>query len=87
VVENCKHILDAAARLFRERGFEGMTVAEIVNASGLMHAAIYGHFGSKDDLIAEARVHVLTLAKLPSDLTEFAARYLTDVVPHINAAA
>ncbi|WP_370880059.1 TetR/AcrR family transcriptional regulator [Labrys monachus] len=59
VAENRQRILDAAAQLFRERGFEGVTVAQIMKAAGLTHGAFYGHFASKDELIAQAFAHVL----------------------------
>src|ERR1700744_6136215 len=60
VVENRRRILDAAAQLFRERGFENVTVAEVMSAAGLTHGGFYGHFDSKEDLIAEAMAHVVT---------------------------
>ena len=47
-------IVKAAARLFRERGFDGVGVAEIMKAAGLTHGGFYGHFASKDALAAEA---------------------------------
>ena len=47
-------ILQEAARLFRERGFEGAAVAEIMKAAGLTHGAFYAHFPSKSALEAEA---------------------------------
>lgn len=59
LAENRQRILDGAARLFRERGFEGVTVAEIMAAAGLTHGAFYGHFSSKEDLIAQSFAHVL----------------------------
>ena len=37
-------ILAAAARLFRLRGFEDVTVAEVMKEAGLTHGAFYGHF-------------------------------------------
>jgi TetR/AcrR family transcriptional regulator, transcriptional repressor for nem operon len=58
VAENRKRILDAAARLFRERGFESVTVAEVMSAAGLTHGGFYGHFDSKDALIDAAMGHV-----------------------------
>lgn len=82
VAENRQRILEAASRMFRERGFEDVTVAEVMNAAGLTHGAFYGHFTSKDDLIAQAFAHVLTppadesAPRLPDDLKEFAAIYL-----------
>ncbi len=52
-------ILEAAARLFRERGFDGVSVAEIMAAAGLTHGGFYGHFASRDDLVARTVDHVL----------------------------
>jgi len=58
VAENRKRILDAAARLFRERGFESVTVAEVMSAAGLTHGGFYGHFDSKEALIDAAMAHL-----------------------------
>jgi TetR/AcrR family transcriptional repressor of nem operon len=52
--ENRERILDCAARLFREKGYDGVGVADIMQAAGLTHGGFYGHFASKDDLIAQA---------------------------------
>lgn len=60
VAENRKRILDAAARLFRERGFETVTVAEVMSAAGLTHGGFYGHFDSKEALIEAAMAHELS---------------------------
>jgi TetR/AcrR family transcriptional regulator, transcriptional repressor for nem operon len=46
-------ILDVAGTLFRERGFDGIGVADIMRQAGLTHGGFYGHFASKDDLAAE----------------------------------
>ena len=54
VAEHRARILAAAARLFRLRGFEDVTVAEVMKDAGLTHGAFYGHFPSKEALIAEA---------------------------------
>jgi len=43
-------IVKEASRLFRERGFENVTVAEVMKAAGLTHGAFYAHFGSKQEL-------------------------------------
>jgi TetR/AcrR family transcriptional regulator, transcriptional repressor for nem operon len=59
VIRNRKQILVSAARLFRERGFDGVNVAQIMNASGLTHGAFYGYFNSKDDLIARMLANLL----------------------------
>ena len=64
VVENRRKILEAAGRLFREKGFEAVSVAEVMNAAGLTHGGFYGHFQSKDDLIAQTLEHVLGAIEL-----------------------
>src|ERR1700748_3605585 len=46
----------ASAKLFRERGFKGVSVADVMGAAGLTHGAFYGQFDSKDALVAEACV-------------------------------
>jgi len=48
------HILDEAAKLFRERGFSGIGVADLMKGIGLTHGGFYGHFSSKEALMAEA---------------------------------
>lgn len=55
--ENRVAILQAASRLFRERGIDGTGVAEISKEAGLTHGALYAHFPSKDVLAAEAFSH------------------------------
>lgn len=60
MAENRARILDEAGRLFREKGFEAVTVAEVMKAAGLTHGGFYGHFTSKDDLIAQTLAHSLT---------------------------
>lgn len=54
MAENRLRILDSASRLFREQGFEAVTVADVMKDAGLTHGGFYGHFRSKDDLIARA---------------------------------
>ncbi len=51
---NRAHIVATAARLFRERGFDGVGVAELMAAAGFTHGGFYKHFRSKADLMAEA---------------------------------
>jgi len=58
--EHRQRILEAAARRFRERGFEGIGVADLMKEAGLTHGGFYGHFSSKEDLIAEASDRALT---------------------------
>lgn len=48
-----ERILEVAGTLFREHGFDGIGVADIMKQAGLTHGGFYGHFASKDDLAAE----------------------------------
>lgn len=52
--ENRKRVLDVAGTLFREKGFDGVGVADVMKAAGLTHGGFYGQFASKDDLAAQA---------------------------------
>lgn len=54
VQENRARIVEMASVLFRERGYDGVGVAELMAAAGLTHGGFYKHFKSKADLMAEA---------------------------------
>lgn len=51
---NRKTIENAAAMLFREKGINGVSVADLMSAAGFTHGGFYGHFSSKDELAATA---------------------------------
>lgn len=59
MAENRRRILDVASKLFREKGFDAVSVSEVMKAAGLTHGGFYGHFSSKDDLVAETIKYVL----------------------------
>lgn len=52
--ENRARIVETAATLFRERGYDGIGVADLMAAAGFTHGGFYKHFRSKADLMAEA---------------------------------
>ena len=52
--ENRIRVITRAGELFREKGFEGIGVADLMKAAGLTHGGFYGQFRSKMDLAAEA---------------------------------
>jgi TetR/AcrR family transcriptional repressor of nem operon len=52
--ENRARIVETASTLFRERGYDGVSVADLMAAAGFTHGGFYKHFGSKADLMAEA---------------------------------
>jgi len=93
--QNRERIVEAAAQLFRERGFEGIGVADLMKEAGLTHGGFYGHFSSKDDLIAEASARALThslalLSNLPErpsgdPLSTIAGAYLPVNIATIRA--
>jgi TetR/AcrR family transcriptional regulator, transcriptional repressor for nem operon len=70
--ENRAALVETAARLFRERGIDGVGVAEISKAAGLTHGALYGQFPSKQALIAEALAHGIAASQA----------YMTAPKPH-----
>jgi TetR/AcrR family transcriptional repressor of nem operon len=82
---NREKILKAAGALFREHGYDGIGVAEIMKRAGLTHGGFYGHFDSKDDLAAEITLRVLTgdgwikglTGKSDPSVAELVDRYLS----------
>jgi TetR/AcrR family transcriptional repressor of nem operon len=59
---NRDRIIDAAGALFRAKGFGGVGVADIMKAADLTHGGFYGHFDSKDDLVARASKRAMARA-------------------------
>lgn len=47
-----RRMIDASARRFKRDGFDGAGISTLVADAGLTNGAFYGHFSSKDDLIA-----------------------------------
>jgi TetR/AcrR family transcriptional regulator, regulator of cefoperazone and chloramphenicol sensitivity len=62
-------ILDAACRLFAEKGYKATTVALICRAAGVNIASVNYHFGSKEKLYQEAwrHAHEELIAQAPPD--------------------
>ena len=48
-----RQLLDVAARLFAERGYQATTLRDIAAAAGILAGSVYHHFPSKADLFAE----------------------------------
>src|SRR5579864_9659831 len=79
-----ERILKEASRLFRERGFEDVSVAEVMKAAGLTHGAFYAHFASKEELQAAAvaygqkvSLERVQRSKRKRSKASFADRYLS----------
>lgn len=62
--ENRQAVVEAAARLFRERGFDGVGLNELMEAAGLTQGGFYKKFTSKDDLTRRASAAALTKNRL-----------------------
>lgn len=78
VALNRAKILEAASVLFRARGYDAVTVADVMNAAGLTHGGFYGYFKSKDELIAQTLAHVFAQGETGNaDIARFAAGYLS----------
>jgi TetR/AcrR family transcriptional repressor of nem operon len=77
---NRAHIVETASTLFRERGYDGVSVADLMAAAGFTHGGFYKHFGSKTDLMAEAASCGLERsadAATGIDLADFMKHYLS----------
>lgn len=77
---NRERIVETASTLFRECGYDGVGVADLMGAAGFTHGGFYKHFGSKVDLMAESAACGLaqTVARTEGvDATEFIRYYLS----------
>lgn len=80
--KNRERVVAKASRLFRERGFDGLSVSDLMKAAGFTHGGFYNHFKSKDDLAVEAFDHAFramdTKRERSLTLDEFISDYLSD---------
>ena len=74
---NREHIVETASVMFRERGFDGVGVADLMAAAGFTHGGFYKHFGSKADLMAEASAN--SLAQSLASAEELSVKDFIDV--------
>jgi TetR/AcrR family transcriptional repressor of nem operon len=54
-----QRIVDIAAKRFRERGLEGISIADLMKEAGLTVGGFYKHFTSREQLVTEAFEHAL----------------------------
>jgi len=59
-VETHRKIIEAAARIFRTKGYHSTTVAAVMREAGLTVGGFYAHFLSKEDLFTAAIIHAMT---------------------------
>jgi TetR/AcrR family transcriptional regulator, transcriptional repressor for nem operon len=95
--ENRARVVDAAAKLFRARGFDAVGVAELMRAAGMTHGGFYNHFESKEAVEAaacervfdKAAANLSSIAQLPDPEERrraFAAYCTRYVSPEARAA-
>jgi TetR/AcrR family transcriptional regulator, transcriptional repressor for nem operon len=80
-----QRIIETAGRRFKSDGLDGAGISTLVADAGLTNGAFYGHFTSKDDLIAtvvaqqlsEQTARVAALPVGPETLERFIGEYLS----------
>ncbi|WP_375286445.1 TetR/AcrR family transcriptional regulator [Sphingomonas sp.] len=79
--ENREKVVETASRLFRERGFEGVGVSDLMKTAGFTHGGFYNHFSTKDALATEALEsawsEMATERATASDLSRLLMAYLS----------
>ncbi len=77
---NRARVVETASMLFRERGYDGVGVADLMAAAGFTHGGFYKQFSSKADLMAESAACGLaqtTTLSAGADTAEFVKAYLS----------
>lgn len=90
-----ERLVAAAAARFREKGLDGISLADLMKELGLTHGGFYKHFASRDALVAEAvdraldeseqRLRALAFPDGAPDRAAFVERYLSEA--HRDALA
>jgi len=80
--ETHSRIVRVAARRFRERGLEGIGVADVMKEAGVTVGGFYKHFGSRDELVVEALATAFkdldVWEKRTPDMAHLLQNYLTE---------
>ena len=61
--ENHQRVIDVASQLFKEHGFDGIGLTDLMKAAGLTQGGFYKQFASKEDLVASACAHAIEQGK------------------------
>jgi TetR/AcrR family transcriptional repressor of nem operon len=79
--ENRERVIEAASALFRERGFDGVAVADLMRAAGFTHGGFYNHFPTKEALAAESLTRAFddmaAVRAKSADMAEMLTGYLS----------
>lgn len=79
-----ERLVNAALRLFAEKGFEGTSVQDVVAEAGVTKGAMYHYFGSKEDLLHEIYARVL---RMQMERLERVAEQDLPIAERVHAAA
>lgn len=81
---NRERVVETAAKLFREHGYNGIGVADLMKAAGLTHGGFYANFGSKEALLAEAASKAIEVSM--KDWDRVAAKHPDDPLRAVTEA-
>lgn len=59
--QNRERVIDVASRLFRQHGFDGIGLSDLMKGAGLTQGGFYKQFASKEDLAAKACARAVTM--------------------------
>ena len=80
--ETHSRIVKVAAKRFRERGLEGIGVADVMKEAGVTVGGFYKHFGSRDELVVEALATAFkdldVWEEHTADMVQLLQNYLTE---------
>ena len=80
--ETHTRIVRVAAKRFRERGLEGIGVADVMKEAGVTVGGFYKHFGSRDELVVEALATAFkdldVWEEHTTDMAQLLQNYLTE---------
>ena len=80
--KNRQRVVAKASKLFRESGFDGISVNDLMKAAGFTHGGFYNHFESKGALASEALDHAFrqmdSVREGMPTLDEFVRSYLSE---------
>jgi TetR/AcrR family transcriptional repressor of nem operon len=84
MAEHREKIITSASKRFRELGFEGISVADLMKEAGLTHGGFYGHFDSKEELVALASERAMndSAEKWEKVITEASSNPLEALAKH-----
>jgi TetR/AcrR family transcriptional repressor of nem operon len=77
-----ERIVTVAAKRFRERGLDGIGVADVMKEAGVTVGGFYKHFGSRDELVVEALATAFkdldVWEEHTADMAQLLQNYLTE---------